>query len=281
LSDGRLAHGVDHFIYGWVFFGLVMLLLFWLGSFWRDETPVGVAAARPIASPASAFRGTRDGMVVVSVAAVAIAAAWPAYAAHLDRANEYRGMLALVPPVPAAGWSLSETPLTDWRPRYEGAATNVFQAYRKGDRRVALYAGFYPQQRAGSEQLLTSTNIMVVQKNRVWGNVGESTRMEDLGRGPVSIRETKLRSPQQRLLVWDWFHIAGEDLSNRYVGKLLLTRDKLLGRSDDGAAIILAAPYDERSEVAVEALREFVREMRPSVDAMLARIEADLATARR
>ncbi len=36
LSDMKLALGVDHLIYGWVFFGLVMLLLFWVGSYWRD-----------------------------------------------------------------------------------------------------------------------------------------------------------------------------------------------------------------------------------------------------
>ena len=36
LSDMKLALGVDHLIYGWVFFGIVMLLLFWIGSFWRE-----------------------------------------------------------------------------------------------------------------------------------------------------------------------------------------------------------------------------------------------------
>jgi exosortase A len=36
VSGMKLATGVDHLIYGWVFFGLVMLLLFWAGSFWRD-----------------------------------------------------------------------------------------------------------------------------------------------------------------------------------------------------------------------------------------------------
>ena len=36
LSDMKLALGVDHYIYGWVFFGIVMLLLFWIGSFWRE-----------------------------------------------------------------------------------------------------------------------------------------------------------------------------------------------------------------------------------------------------
>ncbi len=37
LSDNRLAVGVDHLIYGWVFFGVVMLLLFWIGSFWQED----------------------------------------------------------------------------------------------------------------------------------------------------------------------------------------------------------------------------------------------------
>ncbi len=39
LSNMKLAVGVDHFLYGWVFFGIVIGLLFWLGSFWRDPAP--------------------------------------------------------------------------------------------------------------------------------------------------------------------------------------------------------------------------------------------------
>ena len=37
LSDMSLAVGVDHLVYGWVFFGFVTLLLFWIGSFWRED----------------------------------------------------------------------------------------------------------------------------------------------------------------------------------------------------------------------------------------------------
>ena len=32
LSNNTLAAGVDHVVYGWVFFGVVMLLMFWIGS---------------------------------------------------------------------------------------------------------------------------------------------------------------------------------------------------------------------------------------------------------
>ena len=37
LSSMQYAVGVDHLIYGWVFFGVVMLILFWVGSFWRED----------------------------------------------------------------------------------------------------------------------------------------------------------------------------------------------------------------------------------------------------
>ena len=39
LSGNKLAVGVDHLIYGWVFFGVVMLLMFWIGARWREDEP--------------------------------------------------------------------------------------------------------------------------------------------------------------------------------------------------------------------------------------------------
>ena len=41
----KYAVGVDHLIYGWVFFGVVMLILFWIGSFWREDLEPPAAAA--------------------------------------------------------------------------------------------------------------------------------------------------------------------------------------------------------------------------------------------
>ena len=37
LSGNKIATGVDHFIYGWVFFGVVIGLLFWVGAFFRED----------------------------------------------------------------------------------------------------------------------------------------------------------------------------------------------------------------------------------------------------
>jgi EpsI family protein len=105
---------------------------------------------------------------------------------------------------------------------------------------------------------------MVVQKHPVWANLHEQ-RLSQL-----DVRETFLRSAHQRLLVWDWYWIGGTPLTSPYIAKLYLARDRLLGRGDDAAAVIIAAPYDEQPERARQTLREFASEMRPAIDAALA-----------
>ena len=121
---------------------------------------------------------------------------------------------------------------------------------------------------------------MVVQKHPVWGNLSESRIRDALGPGTLEVRETRLRSPQQRLLVWDWFRIAGHDVVNPYVAKWMLAWRKLSSRSDDGTVIILATPYDDPSQPPVATLREFARDMIPSINAALAGVEAQIMASR-
>jgi exosortase A len=277
LSSNRLAHGVDHFIYGWVFFGLVMLLLFWAGSFWRDPDPRSRADSG--AAPARA-RAPRHGLAGYALAAVAIVGVWPAYAAYLDDRASSPTNLALPAPSPVGGWVADPEPLTDWRPHYDPASATLFQVYRKGNRVVALHLGYYQHQHPGS-QLVTSWNIMVVQKHPVWMNLSESRVKEALGPGTLDVRESRLRSPQQRLLVWDWFRIGGHDLINPYLAKWMLAWRKLTNRGDDGTAIIVATPYDDEAEPPVDTLREFALDMMPSIDFALAHVQADLVASRR
>ena len=182
-------------------------------------------------------------------------------------------MLFRSSPAGASGWRLDAAPMTAWRPRYSGAASSLFDVYRKGDRAVALYLGYYPRPRRGAE-LVTTTNVMVVQKDPVWHQLGQGLRPEDLGSGTVEIRQTRLRSAGQGLLVWDWFRIAGHDLSSPYLAKLLLAREMLLGSGTGGAAIILATPYGNGPGAAEQTLREFAREMLPSIQAALDRVES-------
>jgi exosortase A len=270
LSDNRIATGADHLIYGWVFFGFVMLLLFWIGARWReDEAPMPAdprAGSGIVALPGAGLRS------VATVAAVTLlaVAAWPAWAAYLDhRAATDTRVVELAAPEDTGGWQRQAEQMTSWRPRYVSPRASIFETYAKGDQQVAVYVAVYRNQR-GSGELINSVNRIVEMWHPVWGNLGETRRMEAIGDSLLPLRQTRLRSSGQRLLIWDWYVVSRQDIANPYVAKLLQARDQILGRGDDGVAIMVAAPYRETTAGAEQVLRGFLAEMRGSIDASVA-----------
>lgn len=271
LSGNKIAAGVDHLIYGWVFFGFVMLLLFWVGARWReDDEPVrddARAGSSSIAMPGARL----SSIVAAALVTLLVVAAGPVWAAYLDhRADADSRIVKVPPPQDAGGWQRQEQQATEWRPLYQGARASLFETYARDGQTIVLYLAAYRNQKQGSE-LINSQNMMIRQKHPVWSNVGEARRVEAIGASNQPIRRTLLRSPGQRLVLWDWFVVGGEDVVNPYMGKLLQARDQILGRGDDGVAIIVAAPYEETPERAEQALRDFIASMRGSIDASVAK----------
>ena len=271
LSGMKLALGIDHLIYGWVFFGLVMLLLFWIGSFWREDLPTVDSGAPTVSPETSIVPATSRQIVLATLAALAVAAVWPGYAAYLESHVTPALSIKLEAPRDSAGWHLDMAPISDWRPQYQGSDASLMQTYRKGNKAVSMYLGYYRHQREGSE-LITSTNVMVRQKHPVWSNVGESMRTAMIEGKPLQIVQTKLRSPRLRLLVWNWNRIDNTDTVNAHLAKLLEAKAKLLSARDDGTAIIISTPYEDNPESATETLQEFISDMLPAIDASLRQV---------
>src|SRR5205085_1082056 len=138
-------------------------------------------------------------LALAALAVLVLAGAWPLYAARLE--GETGAAVALLAPQGAGGWTAEREFLTDWRPHYGGARASVFQIYRKGEQAVALYLGYYRDQRQGAE-LVSSQNSLVTSSDPVWQRVGETGRVVELGRRGIEVRQTRLRSAGQRLIAW-------------------------------------------------------------------------------
>lgn len=271
LSDMKLALGVDHLIYGWVFFGIVMMLLFWLGTFWRedqqDHKPSDfnfstVEARTPVLNRTFAMAG---------ITAITVAALWPAYAMYLENRPVKTQELVIELPDSINGWGKQNVPLSDWQPHYVGPDAYTMQTYQKDGKAVSVYLGYYRTQRRGAK-LINSQNYMVKQKHPVWSNVGESTRVISLLGKNEAILQTKLRTPNKRLLVWSWNSIFGIDTINPYLAKLLLAKARILGQQDDGTAIIISTSYEETLESAESTLNSFIQDTLPTIQQSVSKV---------
>lgn len=262
LSGNQLATGVDHLVYGWVFFGLVMFLMFWLGGFWRDDkqqqektVPAGSSASAPIVSLGAA-----------AAASIVCVAVWPLYAGYIERA-------AFNPrPVQMEGFHASwreAQPFTDWSPSYTPAAAEMQGFYQSGAQQVGVALRYYRNQRDGSK-LISSSNRLVHEKEKRWLHVASSARSEHVGDRELAVREGRVQGASGPFLVWSWYWIDGRFVASDYVGKLLQAKDKLLLRGDDGAALLVFAPYSSDPEEARTAMRAFLSQYLPQMETALA-----------
>ena len=264
-SNMELATGVDHLIYGWVFFGLVMFLMFWVGSYWRQDTDAEAAALPPAAASAAAQPAQLRNMAIAVVAACAL---WPAFAAFNDKAtlNPKPAVLATIP----VSWSGAPS-FSTWTPSYvapDANFTGVYQQASGGLRPVKLNILYYRNQ-SPAKKLISSTNRLVGEKDAYHEN-GETMRTEQLGARTLVLRETRLQGPSGNLLVWHWMSIGGQPLTNAYAGKLLQAGRKLRFQGDDGAAIMVSSPYSDNQDDARAALRAFLGANLNAIEAALA-----------
>ncbi len=254
LSDMKLALGVDHYIYGWVFFGLVMLLLFWIGSFWREDDqpepePVPTAAAVPDAAARP--------LLPVTLLVLLVAGVWPAYALWLDTRP-----LPAMPELQVetqGGWQPGEA-FTTWVPHWVGADRQLRQSYTRDGRNVLLELNYYVTQRQDAE-LINSQNFMIRQKDPAWSNVGETLVNVQIGGQSRQVRQAKLRgSNGQRLLVWQWNLINQRPVVNDHLAKLILAFDRVRLKRDDGLSVLIATPYEDANiQTAEPTLAAFCR----------------------
>jgi len=254
-SDMKLALGIDHYIYGWVWFGVVMLLMFWIGLIWREDQPANaertLTALQPPRLPWL--------MAAVVVGVTALAPLWQA------RLQQPLPEVALAAPQPAADWRVGESPFNDWVPRWQGMDAQVLGHYRRGEDRVQLFIAYYGQQRQDHE-LINSQNLMVPQEHERWQNVGERVRRLEIGGVSYRILEARLRTQGgERILAWQWNRVAGRNDLHPLRIKIELAVEKVLGGRDDGAAIVIAAPYVDQPGEAEPVLRDFLAAMAGSI----------------
>jgi exosortase A len=269
LSDNRIAVGVDHIIYGWIFFGIVIAVLFLIGSRWRED-----AASNPPAVPGigQRSRGLRFDArsVAAALATLLLIAMWkPVYAALAP--NGSRGAPQLLRVDGANGWRNLPESIARWQPHFVNPTGQRFEAFQKNGLRVGLYLGYYRDQVQGAE-LITWHNRLVGSDDREWRQAARGEREIRLDGSALRVRTGEIAGASRRLLVWQWYWVNGRVTSSDYLAKAYGAFDRLLARGDDAAVVMIYAPLSSsRDATAADTLSAFVADMAPSIESSLER----------
>lgn len=268
FSDMTVAVGVDHLIYGWVFFGIVMLILFSIGAIWRDPEEHSPMASDNVDMAALVSQNSTAGFWRAGAVTLLVVSFWPLASFGLNQYQPAKASSPVQAPVGTNGWQRIEKQVWAWEPEIIGADSVALQFYRKGDAVVSLSLWQFLNQKQGTE-LVSSQNHLLKKDETMWRSVGTKNTRAMLNDEAVTLEQSHLKGRGIQLLAWRWYRVGSEYTANNYAAKLLEAKARLTFGRRDGAIIILAAPFTEKPAVAAAAMQDFLNEMLPEVEQAL------------
>ncbi len=245
-SGNEIATGADHLVYGWVFFGIVIAIMFAIGARWSEPDPVDIAAPATRAMPAARTKPFRYALLVLLLAVTllphgviyAIERAQTRTAPQLSLDGDLQG-----------GWTSAAAPSSGWKPAFENPSAELMVGAAKGEPPVGLYIGYYRNQDA-KRKLVSSSNLLVQYADRDWAQISESSVTAELAGQRVGMRTAELRSSHAdalnavRLTAWRVYWVNGRFIAGDAMAKIHGALSRLTGQGDDSAVVIVYTPSD-------------------------------------
>ena len=274
LSDNKLAAGVDHLIYGWVFFGVVILLMFIIGARWAEPDKVLLPTASDV-NLAIAPVGMAKLWTVA--AGFAVLVALPHVVNRVIELSEDAVTVQLTAPEAlASAWQAVSSPVANFKPTFENPSAEINAIYTSQGRAVGMYLGYYQHQNY-NRKLVSSSNVLVTSNDPIWARVASGVRSVLINGQQVQFRTAELRRSglglsdnQNRLLVWQVYWINGRLTSSDYLAKLYGAFYRLTGRGDDSAVLVLYTLQDSQGGNANALLSSFLSDNHAAINSLLA-----------
>ncbi|MDO9165478.1 MAG: exosortase A [Rhodoferax sp.] len=279
FSGNKLAVGVDHLVYGWVFFGVVIMLMFIIGARWSEPekmTSVGPSGGSPLLGT---IPGARVWAITAGFAAVL---ALPQVALWLmDQGESAKPVSVVAPAALTPEWQAVASPVAGgFKPSFQNPSAEINRTYESDGRPVGLYLGYYRHQNY-DRKLVSSNNSLVPSNDPQWAQVAVAGHELAIDGKSVVLRSAELRgtalaaqAANTRLTVWQIYWINGTLTSSDYLAKAYSALYRLTGRGDDSAVIIVYTPKDAPGG-ADTVLESFLTANYPAINRLLLKTRQD------
>ena len=251
LTNDRLAVGVDHIIYGFVFFTLLQLLLFSVGLKWREAGwSEPVKGTGDSTEPMPKMRSPRT-FAAAALSAVVVAGLAPSAQGYLWKraAGPSPQPILLV----NAPWHATAPYGHGWTPMLH-PSSELTSGYANSEHAVDVYVANYSG-RLGVE-LVSGYNQF--SNPREWTEVAGGYRTVTVNQRSTRVRWDVIQSASGERLVWTWYWAGETPTANDTAVKLAQTKARLLGRPTTITVMTVSAGFLRGPAEAAEQLQDFL-----------------------
>lgn len=259
LTTPGFAAGVDHIIYGWIFFAFVMVLLIAVG--WKffdrpvDDPAFDPKRLEPVAPALPEVRG----LAVAGALGIAVIAIGPLYAAAvLNRAAATTTLAVSLPDV--TGWQrMAETP--GWQPHYKGASGEAIARYVDAEGQpVDLYIAVFDRQDDGKEIIGYQQGLLPPKSDWSWARND---------RPPPGGRAAQIKLGETVRDNWQFFIVNDIITGSDYTAKIEGLKARMFGGSTQASTVVISAERVDSLVSARPAVERFAAAL-GAVDAVVA-----------
>ena len=252
------ATGVDHLIYGWGFFALIVILLVAVSRVGADRVVSHSGSVEEV----GVHQGWRD----VNWMAVLVVSLLPFILVGALRFNvdSERGSISLNV-TPDIATAESKPYLSAWKPIFVQPGFE----YLAGEKGLSFYLAGFSHETPESE--------LVSERNRFfdiasWRYIGASN-ISFIPAGSADTIKAKLlnigTSNGDKRFVMYWYHLPNFSSSNRVVVKIMQAVNVITGIGDSGMAVAISIPYSGDANAAKEQLVKYAVENTKKLHAMV------------
>jgi len=240
-SDMKYATGVDHLVYGWIFFAVVLLIFIsiamtftnrGLNDGYTDFTKKYWLTNKSVSLKQFTLPLIISAFFVVSA---------PFYISIIEQ--RYQTFANNILALDEQTWGVDVSMTAPWKPQYLGASQVFHLRHEEQDSDpIDIYAAYYKYQTQDAEMIRFGNGVA---EQDIWARVDNSKVTIKLGGSNISVNEILLQSAGQKRLVWYWYWVDGRITASNYKAKILDAKAKILGGRLDSAVIALSVPFDD------------------------------------
>ncbi|NRQ42004.1 exosortase A [Rheinheimera sp. YQF-2] len=226
LTDMKHAVGVDHLIYGWLFFGVIIFLMFYIGSFWADRAPATPETVSTV----------RTGSPLLHATLAALLLSLPFTAGYLRPALT----AAPVYNLQVLQNGLTAVPADINQPQFIDSSASLSGKWRHNQQDIWFYSAFY--QHVDNAKLVSWHNQPYQRAH--WTPAGQQRQWLDLADQQLQVQEFDLRANDgSRKLLWYWYGSGDYFSANPYLITVAQALGKVFHISQHGSFYALSINY--------------------------------------
>lgn len=250
FSNMTLAVGVDHIIYGALFFGLVMMLLFYVSSFWKDPQ---ICQIHDLSKSQQGTVTTFTNKAFFSALCLVgfLNLVWPVGSVWLSKTQQAPESTRLDQNIAFSGkgWQSVQDPQWGWSPHFNGVSADSMVYFSNGQTIFGIYRASFGRESQGGAELVNSQNVLVTSAQRnTWKTVQTGTvQLMEYDNKPLVIDQSVLGGNERNLVVLRWYQIGAHNTADPYRAKWLQLIKRLSKDSSPELQVILVieAPRDD------------------------------------